>query len=303
MTEQTNFVSVFESAEHTTPKYSDLTVRNALLWLKDDFFKPIVTAIRNEPDKEKRGLLKKKLYSITFSGTFEQRKKECLIQHSGFICIDVDNVENVEETKKIINADPYTYSSFISVSGNGLAFLIKIEPEKHLESFLAIEQYWFKKGITIDRQCKDVSRLRYVTYDPELYIFEKSLVWDIPYIKPSEPKRKTEKPQRKNYVRHTTNTAELVELVVSRIESTHTNITQNYDDWIAIALALNAEFGRGGEEWYHRISAIDSRYNETDCTYHYNKSSSPHTITISKFFKIAKSYGINTKFKKASVYS
>jgi hypothetical protein len=302
MQTENNFVSVFASAKHTQPQFSDLSVRNALMWFKDDAMKLLIDQIRNEPDKDARQQLKQKLSAITFSGTFRERRASELIVHSGFICIDVDNISDLEETKKIVNSDPYTYASFVSASGTGLAFLVKIDTDKHLQSFLQIERYYAQKGITIDKSCKDVCRLRYVTYDQDLYLYEKSLVWDIFIEEPKKAKQpKKEYPKRIHF--NTSSTAELVEKVVSRIEDTHTNLTQNYDDWIAIGLALNAEFGAAGEEWFHRISAIDHRYNQDETTDKYRNTNNPYCITIAKFFKIAKQYGINTRFKETQVYS
>jgi len=62
---------------------------------KDNEIKKIVEELRTYDDKKKRDEYKTKwLYVITFSGIFSKRSKESLTQHSGLICIDIDNMDN-----------------------------------------------------------------------------------------------------------------------------------------------------------------------------------------------------------------
>jgi hypothetical protein len=127
-------------------------------------------AIREEENKEKRQQLKKSLPYVTISGDFEIRRKDSLVQHSGFIAMDFDEIEDVEEAREILKKDEYTYSVFTSVSGRGLCAIIRIEPERHLDAFLALETYYGDNyGLIIDRACKDTTRARIVSHDPKIY--------------------------------------------------------------------------------------------------------------------------------------
>lgn len=88
-------------------------------------------AIRKVEDKKVRDGMKRNLPSVTVSGTFRERKAELILEHSGFLSIDIDGYTDRTE----LNEDPYTYALFGSASGRGLVVLVRINPDKHKESF------------------------------------------------------------------------------------------------------------------------------------------------------------------------
>jgi len=100
--------------------------------------------VRDNPDNV-NGIAKKKLElpGVTMSGIFTKRGKDDLLEHSGLICIDCDKLDI--SIRDRIEADPYSYACFLSCTGRGLAVIIKINPKKHLESFLSLEEYFLKK--------------------------------------------------------------------------------------------------------------------------------------------------------------
>ena len=69
----------------------------------------IIEAIRKESDKDKISALKRKLPAFLFSGIFSKRDDSSLTQHSGIICIDLDNVPVVDFKNKL-SFDHYTLS-------------------------------------------------------------------------------------------------------------------------------------------------------------------------------------------------
>ena len=86
-----------------------------------------------------------------------------------------------------------------------------------------------------------------------------------------------------------------IELVISRIEASHTDITGSYADWLNIGFALADEFGEGGRDFYHRISKFYSKYSVTDCNKQYDQclKAQGHGITIKTLFHLAKQAGID----------
>ena len=128
--------------------------------------------------------LKNKLPAFTLSGVFPeyQRDDKSMVSHSGRLGIDVDGLgDSVLDTKDALMADDYVESVFLSVGGRGLVVVVKIDPKRHLDSFLELEKYFKNEyGIEIDQSCKNVARLRYVTSDPDIYINWESRVFDIP---------------------------------------------------------------------------------------------------------------------------
>lgn len=140
-----------------------------------EFSVPVI-ALRNEvalgATKKELADSKSKLPYFTGSGTFLKREDAGLVQHSGKIIIDFDSLQDIEAAKALLMADKYTEYLFVSCSGQGLAVVVNIEadPAKHLDSFLFLEEYYLKYyNLKADKSCKDVSRPRYISHDPDLY--------------------------------------------------------------------------------------------------------------------------------------
>ena len=77
---------------------------------------------------------------VTFSGRFSVRKNDGLVEHSGFMCFDIDNLpseKRLQEIKSQLINDPllHTVLLFRSPSGNGLKWVIEV-PDRHwLQSY------------------------------------------------------------------------------------------------------------------------------------------------------------------------
>jgi hypothetical protein len=137
--------------------------------IRDGFFQDEVLNYRA------KRIEKLSLRGVTASGVFSYRSAKNLTEHSGFICLDIDKKDQPEsydykKAKAEIKQDNYCYALHESVSGNGgLCVYVKIDPTRHLDAFLALEQYFANNyEIIIDQSCKDVSRFRFVSYDPDL---------------------------------------------------------------------------------------------------------------------------------------
>lgn len=163
-------VSCFKNSEDTTAR----TV-NLMTWLNSMKYKNEVDQVRAIANKKERDVLKKKLPGFTPSGLFSKRADNCLTQHSGLIAFDIDFAENEHITnykelkEQIKNIKNVAYCA-LSCSGTGYWGLIPIaNPDKHKSHFKALEDAFKKLGIKIDTSCKNVSRLRFYSYDPDAY--------------------------------------------------------------------------------------------------------------------------------------
>jgi hypothetical protein len=116
---------------------------------------------------------KNQLPAFTMSGVFPsgQRVNESIVSHSGRIAIDIDGLkDSVEDVKQTLIADEYTEGLGLSVGGRGLVVMVKIDGDKHVETFEQLEQYYLEiYGLSIDASCKNVARIRYVTSDTDFY--------------------------------------------------------------------------------------------------------------------------------------
>jgi len=260
-----------------------IALDDILTKIKAGTWQDVALKIMSEPDKEKRNELKKQVPYFTPSGKFEQRKANGIIAHSGVIGIDIDEVESVDAVIQILKNDPHTYSVFKSISGRGVCVLVKIEPDKHKEAFEALSKHYFELlRHPVDPSCKDVSRARFVSYDPDLYINNSSKVWK-KYLTKRESK--TVKPLN---IIHTKNK---FERVVSNID---TDITGGYHQWRDIGFAIASEFGEQGRDYYHHISSYSPQYDQRTTDKQYSYCLRPYSggIKIATFYYYAKLAGV-----------
>ena len=124
--------------------------------------------------KKDKDRLKKQLPSWSYSGKFNDgRKNETITESSGLMVLDFDNI-NVDYAKNELKQRDYIYAVWTSPSGNGVKALAKIKPTvsdtEYKEYYRQIE--YDLKYLNIDEQCKDISRACFESYDPKIYINE-----------------------------------------------------------------------------------------------------------------------------------
>lgn len=128
----------------------------------------------SKQEQQLKNLKAKTLQAVTPSGAFSYRNNSGLTKHSGLLCLDLDDLnERLAEAKDAIIKDPHTAACFVSPSGTGLKVFVPIS-EDHLEAFKEAEAYYLRLGYNIDGSCKEVSRLCYGSYDPNIFISEDS---------------------------------------------------------------------------------------------------------------------------------
>ena len=152
-----------------------VSIGDALKRIEEGNSKQIVSEIRATLDKEKANKIKFNLPSVCFSGKFgSDRKDEQLIEHSGFIVLDFDDVYELREKQTEIISHDFIYACWVSPSGKGLKALIKIvDGSKHKEHFQALQDVFPE----IDKSGINVSRVCYESYDPEIYINERAFTF------------------------------------------------------------------------------------------------------------------------------
>jgi hypothetical protein len=116
--------------------------------------------------------VKRTLPGILFSGEFTSRRKSGLVRHSGLVCADFDHVADPVALRDQLAADPYCLAAFVSPSGDGLKALFVVDPGRsHGESWRAVDAHCRDAfGVGTDPATKDVSRLCFVSHDPDAYI-------------------------------------------------------------------------------------------------------------------------------------
>jgi hypothetical protein len=119
--------------------------------------------------------LKKQLPAYSFSGVFTARNDKSCIEHSGFICLDFDKTTKEE----ILKNSKYIYAAFLSPTGTGVKVLVRIPADiaSHSSRFDALREYF--NHASFDPKTRDLSRLCFDSYDPDIYINEEAPVFEI----------------------------------------------------------------------------------------------------------------------------
>ncbi|MBF0548765.1 MAG: DUF3987 domain-containing protein [Candidatus Riflebacteria bacterium] len=190
-------ISFFENARSIKP--TNFKIEKIIEQIKTDgALKSKIESLRKLPQKD-YDEQKKQLPGVTFSGTFSQRKKECLKILSGYMILDFDHIDQPGTLQNSLIADSHCAFCFISPSGKGLKVGIRTNDLSLWEAnFKSAEKYFSDKyKLQADKSGKDVSRLCFLSHDPNCFFNPQAEV--IPIIEESkkeEPKKSTQ-PERK----------------------------------------------------------------------------------------------------------
>lgn len=258
-------VSVFENYVNAKP----LGNINLCDWLMSSGYQDDIEKLRMQKQPDKIKSIKMGLPAITPSGRFTcKRTLSNLKSHTSFICIDIDGKDNsiISDWDKvkhdISNSANIAYAG-LSASGQGLFVLVPIAyPDRHLEHFQAIEFYFLvNHGIYIDKACKDICRLRGISYDAAPYFNHSAL-----------PMCKCLKSAHTLSIQpyNSTGATNGLQNMLDSVMTLKSDITENYHDWFCIGCILANTYGKQGREMYHRISSLSNKYKPADCDKQYN---------------------------------
>lgn len=165
-------------SKNELPSLEYKTVSEVIQLIKNNDQKDIILKIR-QSEKVEQDKLKKTLVGIMWSGKFSGRLDSDLIEHSGVICLDFDKLgEDMGLFYSRLINDKYTYSLFVSPSGNGLKVLVKIPKiiDDHKLHFKALEKYYSATG-KFDPSSINPSRICYISYDPNIFVNKDSEIF------------------------------------------------------------------------------------------------------------------------------
>lgn len=287
-------ISIFPRASETkNGKVIDMDL--FLDGVQNGKWQDIVLPIRAMKDKTARTEAKKKVPYVTVSGTFRERNNKGLLEPSGFIAIDIDNIDP-EETKDTLRTDRHVYAMFTSISGKGLCLIFKIDSKKHAEAFEGIQEYLFVTyNLVVDSAARDLSRPRFISFDPHIFINQGATKFTA-YHKPI--KALTKVPQVV-YVQSD------FDSIIKEITARNIDITGDYHQWLAIGYGLADKFGEVGRSYFHDISQFSHLYKHASADKQYDaclrRSSSSKTSTIGTVIYLAKLAGIQTTSERTKL--
>ena len=263
-------------------------------------------------DAEAISALKKSLPACTVSGLFAERSASGLIEHSGFMAIDIDKKDNMHLTNftdvksELARLKEVAYCG-LSCSGRGYFALIRLAyPDQHRAQFEALQSIFAGWGLTIDNACKDVCRLRFYSYDAEAY-FNLSAE---PFtgVSRCKPNLHQLTPTYTNlhltptYTNNITDAEKLSDLL-RWCNATHTDITGEYGGWFEIGCGLASELGEAGRGVFHELSghSVLYDYHKTEKQYNACLAHGGYAFKLGSVFGYAKAAGWQIPGKKVAV--
>lgn len=272
-------VSIYKNVLDTTGKPIELSkILNAI---KSGHWKNTIEKLRVITEEKEQKAFKNTLPCFTPSGVFSTRTVEGLKEHSGILVIDIDTKENpgllneCNEIRQHLIEDKYTYFLFDSCRGIGLAIGVLIDKSRHIDTFNFLETYYKDKhGLNIDKGCKDVSRLRFVSDDPQIFQNDKAEIVKAPVVE------------------HVLTNYDKIKAIVSSGKMLGDD---TYDSWLQQGFALANEFGEDGRTFYHALSQRSSKYDQADCDKKYDNCirTNKGSYTFATIIHLAKQAGVS----------
>lgn len=277
-------VSVYNRFEYD----KDITLSDALT-MGNDYAK-IISKCRElksqgESKENEYKELKRQLPSFTTCGTFTtERKADKVIHYNNMCTIDLDDLEDVEKAKADVSKLPFVLYCAKSVGGKGLFCLVRLDGtlDDYLKHWFALQDDFQNIGYPIDESCKDISRLRFISYDTEPYINYMAEVYtkkkEIPTTFHTLPLT-----QNGNETKGLTpKERQIFDTIITDIQTNHLQLTKNHTDTLYIASVLSSIMGESGRKYLHIIRKQRSGYDERkiDDLYDYTLANNTTSYTL-----------------------
>ena len=321
--------SVYESAQDAEGRFVDretgeciqqMSIREFCL---TDRWKPYVQrlrAMRHELGTKAKKMpeyieTKKMLPGATLSGLFAlyeddslthpgqrvmvSRRESHLKQHTGWLAIDIDLADNMqmsnfENVRMICRFRPEIALLMRSCSGSGYFGLVRLAyPDRHKEQFKALLKDYAAIGITLDKACSNIGRVRFASWDDPEHIYMNEKV--VPYKGlEGEQSQLVSLVSRQAYRSHHENVEyrtednsnfweqqrvqdRLIEVIVQELVGNHRNIAESYEEWVKAGWALRSH--PYGLHLYHQLSRCSSKYNEVQTNLKWQQLGNSQTVT------------------------
>ncbi len=160
-------------------------IQNIFKAIKSDKWKDNIEDYRKDlsnPDKAKK--IKSQLPCFTISGFFkDKRTLDCINSYNPIIHLDYDKLseDKANEIIEIVSRISFTYCAFKSPSYGVKVFIrSNSNVDNHEEYFNSIRAFYDNAiGFKSDKSVKDITRLCFISYDPNLYFNNNSKTFEL----------------------------------------------------------------------------------------------------------------------------
>lgn len=189
--ELSDIVTRFRNGMNAHP-VGTCTWQEAVNEIKSQKHKKLIDQARSIPTQDAYDKFKKtKLPAFSFCAELSYRNKESVLNATGFIIPDLDHLPDLESLFRQLMQDPYIWFAFRSPGGDGIKCALRAEgiscDDDIKRFFRAMHNYFVQTyQISVDNACKDISRLTFISSDPDTYINPDPQLFDIEQWMPAE---------------------------------------------------------------------------------------------------------------------
>ena len=274
-------VSFFRAPIRNITPQAQVSILQVYRYITGNYAKLATERLRSIADHNEARKFKAEAFDyVTFSGCFSTRRNGELIEHSGFMCFDIDKIESEEQLQNIkasLVAEErlHTVLLFRSPSGNGLKWVVEVPDrvwltqitddrlqitdvivKNHRVLYERIQEYLFEKYAIETDHTSDVARPCYLCYDDDAYYDEPTSEFLVDKSRDARLVRPIANHNPLPIVQHAD-----IETLVCEIERRRIDITADYANWVRVGFALASVCGVAGEQLFHRISQFHPNYN------------------------------------------
>jgi hypothetical protein len=302
-------ISYFNHPITNTNPESIKTLNDIYQIIKGPLLEAQTKKCRSVISKQDLRRVKNQLPFITPSGVFSRRHSEALITFSGYVAIDIDDLElsSISEVrKKLIGYKKIpTALLFISPSGKGLKWIVPMpkgfgSTKACYESISALIAK--DLNIKVDPQGGDVARACFLCRDADAY-FNGNIKPDTYSLPETNHSSKPDIVIGKTNDGSIDNKSE-TESLLNQILMSGTCITNDYQDWLSLGLVLVVLLGENGRGYYHALSSCSQKYDsqESDRKYSELLKNTKSKHGFGTLYNLAKKFNItqNTENLKNS---
>tara|TARA_B100001109_G_scaffold253743_1_gene252012 strand:- start:236 stop:1201 length:966 start_codon:yes stop_codon:yes gene_type:complete len=263
---------------------------------------------------------KSELPAVAFCGKFENgHSLKNLVSYNSLMILDIDDLDPLStlKLKQELSQDDFVMALWLSPSGVGLKGLIKVlgDQNTHKALFKSISDYILTTyNLILDKSGSDISRLCYVSYDPDLYLNIDSKVYEdeeaIKSPKDSKLNKKIPKKDNSEILKLSDSITykeglnrpldrKTITTIIKYLKKRGKSITSTYEDWVKVALAISNSFTFDiGHKLFLELCRLDgSLHDEVKSLnlitkmYNTNKPNSSNYITFSTLVFLAQKSG------------
>lgn len=243
-------------------------------------------AVKQRGDLDKYKQIKSQAHVVTARGTIPSGESKTAqnIKLTGLCEIDVDEVLSDEQLTYITN-DPYVLCAHKSIGGDGYVIFFKVDVNKMDNAYYAIGEYLRAQyDITADPSGKNINRLRFLSWDEDIYYNPKAKKFIV------KVEKKNQLPTNLKFLHDNKS----LDYIIEQIQEKNIDLCQeSYELYVKIGCALASEYAESGEAYFHKICSFGSKYNPKHATRDYKGFlRCTDKISIATIYWLAKNAGL-----------